>query len=218
MNFVLQVLHTVPLAGAGDGPAHSPLAPRPSPLAPCPFLLPTAYCLLPAMATLTLGIIVFFAGCARYQIGNQTLYPQGIRTVYVPMFESDSFRRYLGEWLTEAVMKEIEAKTDYKVVSDPNADSVLSGRIIGETKRVLIYARTGDPRELQKELRVMVSWVDRRGRVLRESPPIPLPSELTDVTGTGNFVPEIGQSGATAQQEAIQQVARQIVGLMENPW
>jgi hypothetical protein len=138
--------------------------------------------------------------------------------VYVPMFESDSFRRYLGEWLTEAVMKEIEAKTDYKVVSDPNADSVLSGRIIGETKRVLIYARTGDPRELQKELRVMVSWVDRRGRVLRESPPIPLPSELTDVTGTGNFVPEIGQSGATAQQEAIQQVARQIVGLMENPW
>ena len=41
---------------------------------------------------------------------------------------------------------------------------------------------------------------------------------LADVTGTGNMVPEVGQSVATAQQEAICRIAQQIVGLMEKPW
>jgi hypothetical protein len=185
-----------------------------------PGSLPTAHCPLPTLTLLILcTIIAFFAGCSAYQIGNKSLYPEGIHTVYVPMFESDSFRRYLGERLTEAVMKEIEAKTIYKVVSNPiHADSVLSGRIVGETKRVLINDRSGDPRELQSELRVIVSWVDQRGRTLRDNRVVPLPDELTDVAGAGKFVPELGQSGATSQQEAIRRVAQQIVGLMENPW
>jgi hypothetical protein len=185
-----------------------------------PGSLPTAYCPLPTLSLLALcTIIAFLAGCSTYQIGNKSLYPEGIHTVYVPMFESDSFRRYLGERLTEAVMKEIEAETNYKIVSDQlHADSVLSGRIVGETKGVLINARTGDPRQLQSTLLVIVSWVDQRGRTLRDNRVVPLPDELTDVTGTGNFVPELGQSGATSQQEAIHRVAQQIVGLMENPW
>jgi hypothetical protein len=41
---------------------------------------------------------------------------------------------------------------------------------------------------------------------------------VTDVEGTGNLVPEVGQSVATAQQKAICRVAQQIVGLMEKPW
>jgi len=92
-------------------------------------------------------MLVLLTGCAGYQIGNQTLYPAHIRTVYVPMIESSSFRRNLGERLTEAVVKEIERTTPYKVLGTPNADSVLSARIVGETKRVLIQGRSGDPRE-----------------------------------------------------------------------
>ena len=134
------------------------------------------------------------------------------------MFESVSFRRNLGERLTEAVMKEIELKTPYKVVADPNADSILSGRIVEEGKHVLIGSRVGDPRELQVNIRVMVGWTDRQGRMLRESSAVPLPSELIDVQGTGNVVPEVGQSIDSAQQQAIQRVAEQIVSLMEKPW
>ena len=93
------------------------------------------------------ALLVVWAGCAGYQIGNQTLYPSHIRTVYVPMFESTSFRRNMGEQLTEAVQKEIELKTPYKVVHAPGADSVLSGRIARENKRVVIRSRSGDARE-----------------------------------------------------------------------
>ncbi len=168
-------------------------------------------------ATLVL-LLSCLAGCAGYQIGNRTLYPMHIRTVYVPIFESISFRRNLGERLTEAVMKEIELKTPYRVTGSPDADSTLFGRITGETKRQLFAARSGDPRELQVNLHVQVAWVDHRGDVIRSAEPIPLPSEFTAVNGTANLVPEVGQSVATSHQQAIHRVAEQIVALMEAPW
>src|SRR5437868_12374198 len=69
-------------------------------------------------------------GCAGYQIGNRALYRPDIRTVHVPMIQSDSYRRYLGERLTEAVVKEIELRTPYKVVDADSADSVLTVRLV----------------------------------------------------------------------------------------
>jgi hypothetical protein len=157
-------------------------------------------------------------GCAGYQIGNQSLYPSDIHTVYVPMIQSNSFRRNMGERLTEAVVKEIEKKTPYKVIDDPNADSVLTGIIFEEGKHVLVPILTGDAREVQASMKVKVNWVDRKGLNLREEKSIPLPPELVEIGGTGNFVPEVGQSVATAQQQAICRMAEQIVGLMEKPW
>ena len=125
------------------------------------------------LAALSLG------GCAGYQIGNQSLYPLEIHTVYVPMFQSNSFRRNLGERLTEAVVKEIETRTPYKVVGDPDADSVLTGRIVAERKRVLVPDLTGDAREIQVDMRVQVSWVDRKGRhAARRRSPFPCPPRL----------------------------------------
>ncbi len=166
-----------------------------------------------------LAMLLLLSGCAGYQIGNQTLYPADIRTVYVPMFDSNSFRRGLGERLTEAVVKEIEAQTDYKVVNDPNtADSVLSGAIVSERKSVLVPDLSGSAREVQVGMTVEVSWVDRKGRLLRENAQVPLPSEIVNISGTGDLVPEVGQSVATAQQKAICRMAEQIVGLMEKPW
>lgn len=85
--------------------------------------------------------------CAGYQIGNKSLYPAGIETVYVPICKSNSFRRGLGEQLTEAIQKEIEKKTPYKVVGTPNADSTLLCEISGEKKTVLA-------RHLQRSTRV----------------------------------------------------------------
>jgi hypothetical protein len=166
----------------------------------------------------SLFVLLFFCGCAGYQVGNWSLYPPEIHTVYVPVFKSNSFRRNLGERLTEAVVKEIEARTPYKVVADPNADSTLSGTIVQETKTVLVPDLSGDAREVQTAISVQVSWSDRKGLLLRPDKNIPLPCEIADVLGTSNLVPEVGQSVATAQQEAICRIAQQIVGLMEKRW
>ena len=167
-----------------------------------------------------LVLLPALAGCMphAYQFGNQSLFPPGIETVYVPVFESASFRRDLGERLTEAVVKEIERRTPYKVVSNPNADTILRGRIVGETKRLLVQTRPGDPRESEINLKVQVSWLDQRGNPLRNGPPIPLPADLVHFGVANDLVPEVGQSVATAQQKAINRLAEQIVSLMEAPW
>lgn len=172
----------------------------------------------PSVFALPLFLLALTAGCAAYQIGNQSLYPPHIRTVYVPVFESDTYRRFVGEWLTEAVMKEIEAKTPYKVVGTPNADSVLTGRITSDTKRVLVEDPYDNPREIEMGMRVEVRWIDRRGDMVEPMGPVPVPEELALVGATGAAIPEVGQSVTTAQQKAIERLAQQIVGMMESPW
>lgn len=169
----------------------------------------------PVFATVLLACSL--GGCAAYQIGNRSLFPQDVHTVYIPIFDSDSFRRNLGERLTEAVSKTILARTDYQVVGSSNADSVLTGRIVAENKRVIAENRYDDPRKLEVNLQVRVSWIDRNGGILCDGS-VPLPPELTSVNGTAAFVPEYGQSVATAHQQAIERVAEQIVGMMESPW
>jgi len=173
---------------------------------------------VPFSLVLLLGTWVLCGGCAGYHVGNQSLYPTHIRTVYVPVFGSTSFRPHLGERLTEAVQKEIELKTPYKVVGTPDADSVLSGRIVGETKHLTVQSREGQPRAVETELAVEVSWLDRQGQVIRRGPAVPLPSEAVAIHATSDVIPEIGRSVATAHQDAIHRVAQQVVSLMEAPW
>ncbi len=172
----------------------------------------------PLWMSLCLAAALSTAGCAGYRFGAQTLYPYEIRTVYVPMFESNSYRRNLGEWLTEAVIKEIETKTPYKVVHRADADSILTGTLVSDTKRVVLVSPTDEPRESELNLMVQVRWLDRRGNVLREHAGLPVPTELVDVTGTASVVPEVGQTIVTGQQTAIDRLSKQIVSLMEAPW
>jgi hypothetical protein len=156
--------------------------------------------------------------CNRYLIGHQTLYPPDIRTVYVPMFDSTSFRRYLGERLTEAVVKEIEVRTPYKVVNSPDADSILSGRILTENKNPLASAPTAEPRYLTYQMNVEVSWVNRTGKTIQPIGAIPVPQSIAQISLNSAFAPEAGMSVTTAQQADIERLARQIVSLMEAPW
>jgi hypothetical protein len=161
-----------------------------------------------------LGLLPACAG--PYRVGNNTLFAPDIRTVYVPMFESDSFRRHLGEKLTEAVCKRIETDTPFKVVQG-GADSVLSGKIVLDTKRTVIENSFDDARNAEYNLQIVVTWANRRGEPLGEHT-VSVPSQLVDIGARSDIVPEFGSSVASQQQEAIDRLARQIVGLMEAPW
>ena len=90
-----------------------------------------------ARLVLTLTLLLAVSGCAAYRFGAASLYPPDIHTVYVPVFQSNSFRRNFSELLTEAVCKQIEEVTPYKVVGTPDADSVLTVKLTNETKRVI---------------------------------------------------------------------------------
>lgn len=177
----------------------------------------TAKRLLPRHGAI-LACLLAISGCAGYQVGNGSLYPSDIRTVYVPMFESNSYRRNLAEWLTEAVVKEIEKKTPFKVVSTSDADSILTGRLLTDAKHVVVENQYGDPRDTEVNLQVEVQWIERHTGTPLRGEIIPLGPEMAALTGTADLVPEVGQSVATAQQQAIQRLAQRIVALMEMPW
>jgi len=165
--------------------------------------------------------VLLFAlcGCSGYQIGTNTLYNTNIRTVHVPIFQNDGFRKDMGERLTEAVCKRIEQRTPYKVVHRSNsADSVLSGRIARNSQSVSLVDDYAGTRQKKVELLVYVQWKDQRGNSLRAMSPISWNDAPVDITTTSDMVAEMGHSYATASQEAIDKMADQIVDMMQMPW
>lgn len=149
-------------------------------------------------------------------VGN--LYGPEVRTVEVPIFQNDTFRRGIEYQLTEAVQKEIQTRTPYRLSKGPGTDTRLTGRIVGIRKNVLGETQYDDPRELQLSLQVVVTWEDlRTGRVLATQE-VPIHPQAIPLTGQADFAPEIGQSLATATQEATNRLAAQIVNMMETPW
>ena len=182
----------------------------------------------PPLASRRLGVAclavaaLVVAGCASYRFGNNTLYAPNVRTIYVPIFKSDYYRTTpsidVGERLTEAVCKEIEKRTPFKVVGSPEgADSVLTGRLVADTKRILVESPTDQSRMVEMNYQVLVSWADRGGTVIA-SGDVPLPAATVDVGQSATLVPEFGRSVASTQQESILRMAKQIVDLMEEPW
>ena len=171
------------------------------------------------IATLVLpALLTLLNGCAGYRLGAQTMYPSHVRTVHVPIFESDSLRPELGQWLTEAVVKQIERNTDYKVVGRDHADTVLEGVLIRDTKGVGVTTVNDDPRGIEVGLYVQVRWTDNQGRLVHPEATVPLPVALSDIQEVVNQVPEVGHSTVSSQQAAIERLAEQIVAMMETPW
>jgi len=157
-------------------------------------------------------------GCAAYQVGTHSLYAPDVATVYVPMIESDSYRRDLGERLTEAVVKQIELKTPYKVVGTPAADSILSAKLRRDERKVQAENIYDDPRLYETTLWVEVTWLNRRRTPLVPMQTLEVPADAVGISQASHLIPEVGQSVATTQQEAIEQLAVQIVSTMEEPW
>lgn len=176
-----------------------------------------AICNSPPLA-FALLLLVATTGCANYRMGARSLYAPDIQTVYVPMIPSNSYRRYLGEWLTEAIVKRIEQVTPYKVVSSPDADSILTCRIITDTKQTVMESFTDEPREQQFSLQVSADWTNHNGKQLGQPVNVPLPPSLNPISQSANLFAELGQSVSSAEMQDVQLLAVQIVSMMEAPW
>jgi hypothetical protein len=156
----------------------------------------------------------FLSGCGRSQGGysNEWLYPENVETVYVEMFENDTFRRGLEYELTDAVAKRIEAETPYKIVSDRDlADTVLSGRIVSWSEDVLSFERqTGTPLELRADVGAIMNWKNlKTGKMIVEN---------KDVFDAMTFSEWQNQSFEYASVVAANRVAERIVEQMQTDW
>ena len=163
------------------------------------------------LALIAVAFLCKTFGCAAYQVGNQALFPPQIRSVHIPIIESESYRRFLGQQLTEAVVKQVELDTPLVIADAAYADSILRCRITQDRKFAKTLDRFGEPRVVSAGWGVEVDWVDRSGVPL-------LPRRNLRISDQIEFIPEGGQSLSTAQRELIQSIAQQIVGQMESRW
>jgi hypothetical protein len=160
-------------------------------------------------------IALLGSGCG-YRVGPNNV--ANIRSVHVPVFKTESFRRGFELQLTEAVQRQIQNTTTYRLANEPMADTRLIGRIIEITKRPVNQNKYDDPRELELSLAVEVRWEEcATGRVLRQQM-FPISTTATQAISQVTFAPEAGQSLATATKDAVDQLSSQIVQLMDAPW
>lgn len=170
------------------------------------------------LKAILLVTVVIHTGCAPYRFGDEALFPTGIRTVHVPVIRDSTVRHNLGLQLTEAVIREIEQRTPYKVTADPSADTILKCEIVNEAKTVLAETYEDYPRALDAGVQIRASWTDRQGRLLFNNSIVPTDDLAILFTQNERFVPEAGQSVDTAMQQAIEDLAERIVDQMENRW
>lgn len=157
-------------------------------------------------------------GSMNYQLGNDHLFTDAISTVHVPMVRCDcTYRSGMSEQLTEAITKEIEKRTPYKVVGSPSdADTTLVVRLVSESKTPLV--RTGDnqARQIASGMQVEVSVYDRGATEPRQISHLPIPYQTFDRSQI--LLPEAGQTISTAQLRDMERMASDIVSVLETPW
>ncbi len=154
-----------------------------------------------------------FCGCGGMSgYSNESLFPEDVGSVYVEMFENQGFRRGVEYELTDALAKRIEAETPYKIISSRDrADTVISGQIVRVSESVLSSEReTGLALEKEVQLRAVVNWKNlKTGELLIDN---------QSVSAKASFSEWQNQGFNYASTLAANNLARKIVGLMEEEW
>lgn len=94
---------------------------------------------------------------------NGSAYDTSLRTIAVPVFGNATSDRKLSQNLTEAVVKEIESITPWKVTGQGRADTMLRGTVT--RYRLILLSKdptTGLANEMLVEATVDFEWVDLR--------------------------------------------------------
>jgi hypothetical protein len=157
---------------------------------------------------LSLMLPMALVGCG---YSTAPLYRQSIKTVAVPIFVNKTYRREWEMRLTEALDKQIESRTPYKIADQKEADTILSGTIVDIQEDVLTR-RTGFnlPRETQLTVIVDFVWKDTRsGRII---------VERKKFNRSATEIPQIGERVDDAEQLAVERVAAAIVDQMQTDW
>ncbi|MFM7134383.1 MAG: LptE family protein [Planctomycetota bacterium] len=140
-------------------------------------------------------------------------FPSKYRTIALPIFRNRSYQRNFEFDLAEALLKEVESSTPYRVVSEASADTALRGTITAVDLVPLSKdPSTGLVGEMMVRVRADFEWIDLRSgdRIVgREG-----------VEASALFVPsypareplELGRFAA------VEGLARELVSAMQSNW
>jgi lipopolysaccharide assembly LptE-like protein len=123
--------------------------------------------------TLVVGLAAAFTGCGYHRAGNAAALPQNIHTIAIPGFVSHSQTFRIEQLLTDAVVREFNARTQYHVIHEAtgDADAVLKATVLSASANPLAYdSTTGRAVSALVTVSIQVTLTDRQGKVLFENP------------------------------------------------
>lgn len=136
-----------------------------------------------------------------------------IRTVAVPIFQNPTYSHGLEVQLTDAIIKEIQRSTPWRVAPEGTANATLTGTLTGSELRRLSQARgTGLGQEMSVRLTVDFEFKDvRTGKVLVSK---------KEFTASDTFIPAnpAGERLEVGQHAAVQRLAKDIVNELRSNW
>ena len=158
-------------------------------------------------------ISLFLQGCGIFSgYSNQSIYHEDVKTVYVKMFDNQTFRRGVEYELTDALAKRIEAETPYKIVSSQDkADTVISGKIQSIFEFPLTIERQAG-RLLEQEVGItaVVNWKNlKTGELLIDN---------KTLSASASYSEYQQQDFKYGSNLAANNLARNVVELMETKW
>jgi hypothetical protein len=169
-----------------------------------------------ALLVALLGGVASTTGCSpdpRTGWSGASAWPEAYRSVAVPILQNRTYARHLDAQLTEALVKQIEASTPYKVMGQGTADTVLRGTITAVDLREISKSLvTGLGEEVALRVTLDYEWVDlRTGRTI---------VARRGFVGTAVFTPSrpTREPLELAGFEVAQQLAREIVDSMQSEW
>src|SRR5687767_934725 len=87
---------------------------------------------------------LLLSSCGYHVAGRGTQIPATVKTIAVPAFRNETSRYRIEQVLTQAVMRELLARTRFRVQPEANgADAVLTGSVIQFWSAPVVVESTG---------------------------------------------------------------------------
>lgn len=155
-------------------------------------------------------LFLFITSLESCGYSSKSLLRSNVRSIYVPIFDNNTFRRGYEFDLTKAVRDQILLRTRLNIVDKDEADSILFGKITSVNENVLIENTRDNIVESRVSVGIEIRWVDRRtGRTIVERKNIRRQTE---------FIVGRNETLTSSSNEAFVKVAQGIVDAMEEDW
>ena len=144
---------------------------------------------------------------------SQSIFTNEVKTVSVPIAINTTQYRQIGFLLTDAVIKEIESRTPWKVTYASRADTVLNMTIKNvDLKTISLSDLTGLNEEMVVSLTIDFDWEDLETNQVIFS--------RREFSAGGLFVPSqpSGETLQIGEFQVVQQMATDIVDEMAGSW
>lgn len=158
---------------------------------------------------LAISTLLLLTGCGYHQVGAATHLPAGVQTLAVPIFKSKVQAYHTETTFTQAVVRELNTRTKYRVVTadDGNADAMLRGTIEQESISPLTYdPNSGQTSSYLVTISASVVLTARDGRVLYRNDAFGWHEQYQSTQDLSSFVQE--------DSAAVRRVARDFSGAL----